>query len=152
MKKNVIVFKKESIKCHLEDMAQVLIDVIGRDLMGGDLDLEHELIAAYNRMKEDEFDGAGYVFDLSNNEDVKYLISHDILSFKELCVFNENFESGLLYLEDGVWRECNDLKRFLEGWLGFVVRAMLIYPHVAEYNVIYSRYVSDVCGGTDFFK
>lgn len=153
-----VVFKKDEIIKQLENLAVVLTDIIGRDLWSYDDELRKAVLAAYNRMRDDEFDGSEYIFDFCNNEDIKYLISHDCLTFEELYDMRSQYASNFFFLKRDassgkmVCSECSDLYSHLHSELGQVVRAMLVYPQVAEYNVLYNMYVTELCGGTDFFK
>jgi hypothetical protein len=90
--------KKEQMHFALTKMLEVVRKSIGHDLaqqknIGLCLD-------AYNLWREDERDGQGYIFNLDNADDLKYLVCNDMLSASEIALIMSGESHFFIYEGD----------------------------------------------------
>lgn len=115
-------------------------------------DINTQLILdAYNYWCEQERDGAGYIFNLTNNEDVKYLFNNDSISVDQLVSYRNDGVTMIMGddLTDNfnrVSREC--LANILESNAYELAKCMVKYigrcGSDSPYEILYETYVTDV--------
>ena len=113
-------------------------------------DVMNMVIAAYNRFQEDERDGVDYLFNINDKDDLKccveggmnaceiaWLYGQSNINTTTLFYFGVNYESPQPIATWGEVKEC------MIGWLEEVLPCVIAYPTIAEYEPIYTRYVTD---------
>jgi hypothetical protein len=69
---------------NFKNIIEIIKPRIARDIKTDDKALEM-VLAAYNRMQDDERNGVDYIFDITNKEDLQYLVTNCGLCVKEIA-------------------------------------------------------------------
>lgn len=115
-------------------------------------DINTQLILdAYNYWCKQEKDGAGYIFNITNKEDVMYLFNNDLISVDQLVSYrNESVERIMVdYQTNKFVRVYNEtLQNILEGNAYELVKCMVKYigrcGSDSPYETLYEIYVTEV--------
>ena len=90
------------------------------------------VLAAYNRMQEDEFDGQNYIFDIHDHNDLKFLVDNKMITANEIAFVINDIPMGLFKFDDN--------RRILPAALGerelrekLVQNLPLLVPYVLMY-------------------
>ena len=123
------------------------------------------LIHAYNQFREDDFNGADYIFNLHRADDLKCCIDAGMsageiaelysnwhgLNYTEYFSFSENTASN-----SSRWPHqfptTGDICDFIRGDLDALVMRVICYPYVEAYKPLWVRYVSDYMIDEDFWQ
>lgn len=115
-------------------------------------DINTQLVLdAYNYWCEQERDGAGYIFNLANNEDVKYLFNNDSISVDQLVSYRNDGVTMIMGDDltdqfNRVSREC--LAVILESNAYELAKCMVKYigrcGNDSPYEALYEAYVTEV--------
>lgn len=151
-------------KIHFVTITDHLTDVIKADLLYDNCDEEtlSIILNAYNRYQEDERDGVDYIFDITDQDDLSYLVSK--CDFSSAQIYNVHalwvqekitpyFRYGVNYPEPKVISSFRGLKgqlaNSLEDFLPFV---LMYVTRCEEYQALYEHYVTEPLERADFGK
>ena len=100
------------------------------------------VLAAYNRMQEDEFDGEGYIFNINKHSDLKFLVDNEMIDARKIAKASNEIPLGLFKFENGevvgVASSNKELKERLLQSLNFIVPYVLMYvTRCKEYQDFY---------------
>lgn len=125
---------------------------ITRDINRNDTKVIEMVLAAYNRYQEDERNGVDYLFDITNQSDLKCMVEGG-LNVAEIAwawkkVQDEHistyFHFGCNYDGLSAAGNLNDLKRKLTSWLDEILPCVLKYvSRCEEYADIYEHYITE---------
>lgn len=137
----------------LNNMVETIKKAIVRDLNSfphNNTDVMEMVLAAYNRFQEDERDGAAYLFDINNNDDLKCCIDGGMNAAEIAWLYNESqvnstplFYFGHEYETPQPIETWSVLKEKMIGWLDEWLPCMIAYPQIEEYERVYTKYVTD---------
>lgn len=137
----IVSTAKEFIKAIEEAIKANVMDNINTQLV----------LDAYNYWCEQEKDGAGYIFNLTNKEDVKYLFNNDLISVDQLVSFRNNDVTMIMAddLTDQFLRISREsLANILESNAYELAKCMVKYigrcGSDSPYEILYETYVTDV--------
>ena len=107
------------------------------------------LLAAYNRYQEDERDGVDYIFNIEDKQDLMDCIKGGMTAqqLASLCVRCEKYDSKYFFF--GVNHETpevipkNGIKSLLLDEMEYFLYAVIGYPWIEEYRIIYMAWVTD---------
>lgn len=128
-----------------------IIEAIGNDLKYSNQVIINIMLGAYNRYQEDEKDGADYIFDINNNDDIKCCIDGG-MNVEVICRLWNEYQSnhttqyfmyGAFHKDPHMLASDGTLKVIMAGLLDNIVSYALAFPEVDGYKELYSRYVSD---------
>lgn len=110
----------------------------------GDLSV---ILDAYNRMQEDEYDGINYIFNLSKQKDLQYLVEKDMIDACAITfvINNPHLYPNRLFTFDGEKNKgmsgIESIECLLLGNLEHLIPFVLMYCcRCEEYNAFYERY------------
>lgn len=111
------------------------------------------VLAAYNRMQEDEFDGEGYIFNINKHSDLKFLVDNEMIDARKIAKAYNEIPLGLFKFENGeivavvssniteTNAQRNELKEQLLQSLPFIVPYVLMYvARCKEYQDFYEAF------------
>ena len=135
------------LKENYNEVANYLEDMIRQDIEGGKI---IPFVDAWNRFVEDEKDGHNYIFNLDNKDDLKYLVSNELISVKEIVELNKK-ESHFFFLDYGnnslnsipMFKTIYDIDVYLKACTYSIARHILTYPTGAN-GELYRFYISDI--------
>ena len=137
----IVSTAKEFIKAIEEAIKANVMDNINTQLV----------LDAYNYWCEQEKEGAGYIFNLTNKEDVKYLFNNDLISVDQLVSFRNNDVTMIMAddLTDQFLRISREsLANILESNAYELAKCMVKYigrcGSDSPYEILYETYVTDV--------
>ncbi len=142
------------------NIIEIIKPRITRDIKTDDKVLEM-VLAAYNRMQNDERNGADYIFDITDKEDLQYLVNECDLGVTDIAwiwnkVQTENLLPLFLYGENYsapyMIGRLKDLQRNMIAWLDELLPFVFKYvTRCEEYQAIYEHYVTEYLENkTDF--
>ena len=109
------------------------------------------VLAAFNTMQEDEFNGDNYIFNINNENDLKYLVDREIVTAASISYVYENYKNGLFTIdENGNPQPVHTLPIILCNNIEPVIRCMLMYPEDSTYNKLYNLLIADTLISSDF--
>lgn len=104
------------------------------------------VLAAYNRMQEDEFDGQDYIFDITNQNDLKFLVDRNMITAKQIALAYNEIPFGLFKFDDNgnilpaASSEKELIAQLLQN-LDFIVPYVLMYvARCKEYQDFYEAF------------
>lgn len=137
----IVSTAKEFIKAIEEAIKANVMDNINTQLV----------LDAYNYWCEQEKEGAGYIFNITNKEDVKYLFNNDLISVDQLVSFRNNDVTMIMAddLTDQFLRISREsLANILESNAYELAKCMVKYigrcGSDSPYEILYETYVTDV--------
>ena len=112
---------------------------------------------AYNYWVEQERDGNGYIFNVNDKSDLKYIVDKDVLSLKEIINIASN--TGYFLISDD--REICQLKQneiltLISANLEYVIRCAILYvgrcggDEKNPYVQLYEKYVTEVLEANNY--
>lgn len=107
------------------------------------------LLNAYNRYQSDERDGADYIFDINNQDDLITcvkggLTARDIFNFynQRLTNTTTHFLFGYNHIQITPINK-NDIIDAIMAIIDDLLNCIIAYPWVEEYRVIYTHYITN---------
>ena len=141
-------------------IVEIMISRIAHDLRNDDTNLDM-VLNAYNRYQEDERDGADYIFDITNQNDLKCMVEGG-LTVTEIAwawnkIQNEGitpcFHFGGCYTGLEALGTLADLKLSLISWLDEFLPYVIMYvTRCTEYQNLYEHYITEYLESKDFGK
>ena len=108
------------------------------------------VLDAYNRYRDDECGGTGYIFQIHNQSDLKYLVDNDIMNAHAITFVVNNpteFPDGVFMFEGlanmGMRPVENVSQILLDSLEDFVPFVILYVGRCEEYNEFYERYMTE---------
>lgn len=107
------------------------------------------MLNAYNTYQEDERDGVDYVFDLTNQDDLKCVVDGGMTA-KEIGELymgsqvnhSQYFLCGCNYSKVVPIANWEMLRGIIMGFLDEVIEKVVTFPYVKGYREVYERYVT----------
>jgi hypothetical protein len=107
------------------------------------------MLNAYNTYQEDERDGVDYVFDLTNQDDLKCVVDGGMTA-KEIGELymgsqvnhSQYFLCGCNYSKVVPIANWEMLRGIVMGFLDEVIEKVVTFPYVKGYREVYERYVT----------
>jgi hypothetical protein len=139
----------------------LLVTRITNDLNNGEPDIFGKVLDAYNRYQEDERGAVDYIFDLTNQSDLKFLVDNGLCATEIAAAMRkiekENYTSffhyGCNYPTLHALGTTTDVKRNLISWLPEIIPYVLMYvTRCTEYQAIYEHYITEYLESKDFGK
>lgn len=137
---------------NFKNIIEVIKPKIARDIRIDDSVLEM-VLKAYNRFQEDERDGADYIFDIDDKDDLAYLVNNCDITAQDIWrivnTMGENdylpyFHIGYNYPQPHIIGRLKDLQRNLIAWLDELLPFVFKYvTRCEEYQAIYEHYVTE---------
>ena len=108
------------------------------------------MLNAYNTYQEDERDGVDYVFDLTNQDDLKCVVDGGMTA-KEIGELymgsqvnhSQYFLCGCNYSKVVPIANWEMLRGIVMGFLDEVIEKVVTFPYVKGYREVYERYVTE---------
>ena len=113
------------------------------------------VFAAYNRFCEDENNGNGYIFNINNAEDLKFLVQNECINAAEIAkIYNDSQfrTSGLFFFDEnhmsldesqiGTWEEVRDM--FIDMIDDLCTFVLTYATRCKEYQAVYEMFVTDL--------
>jgi hypothetical protein len=129
-------------------LAKKAIGKVRIDARYGDESALSILYAAYNQMQDEEFNGEGYIFNLNDNKDLKYLVDHEILNACQIAdIYPKCKASGLFRIEEDEIAIISlaELKDIVCSNMETLLRCVLMYVGEGNdvYNKVYNMLIAD---------
>ena len=107
------------------------------------------MLNAYNTYQEDERDGVDYIFDLTNQDDLKCVVNGGMTA-KEIGELymgsqvnhSQYFLCGCNYSKVVPIANWEMLRGIVMGFLDEVIEKVVTFPYVKGYREVYERYVT----------
>lgn len=109
-------------------------------------DCLNTVLAAYNRMQEDEFDGQNYIFNIHSDTDLKFLVDKKMITANKIAFVINEIPLGLFKFDDSgsilpAALDERELKELLLQSLPFIVPYVLMYvARCKEYQDFYEAF------------
>ena len=145
---------------NFNSIVEIMKRRIAHDLRNGNGALDM-VLNAYNRFQEDERDGVDYIFDITNQNDLGYMVEHGLTVTEIALACNKIQNEGITsYFHFG----CNyttlhalgtlaDLKLNLISWLDEFLPYVIMYvTRCTEYQALYEHYITEYLESKDFGK
>lgn len=146
---------------HFNAITEILKTRIKNDLNTNQPDVLGKVLDAYNRYQEDERDGVDYIFDLTNQADLKCLVDGGLCATEIMWAMNKTnkenittlFHYGCNYPTLHAIGTIQDLKRNLIAWLDEFLPYVIMYvTRCTEYQNLYEHYVTEYLERKEFGK
>lgn len=135
------------IKYYRELIKNLTAKIAGDVRNGKNIDL---VLKAYNYWCEQEKDGRGYIFDLYDTADLKYLVSNDLITLDDIVAIYKEGKMFKIVDDDNYIKYVNpsEVSTYLGNNLWDVVECMLKYigrcGDDSPYNNLYEIYVTEI--------
>ena len=114
-----------------------------------------DALKAFNTYQEQECDGANYIFDLRDKEDLICCIKGGMTAKEIAKLWQNSFETHTPYFKfdesvpEGIYQfETNEeIKSYIMGWVDEFVPFMIAYPKT--YDDLYYKIISDYMADTN---
>ena len=107
-----------------------------------------DILAAYNRYQEDEENGVNYLFNINDKGDVITVLDGGMAVWEFNVLYMKCHEqSCVMFLYGENYPQPKivcDPAAFIKGNLLPLAACIVAYPHVSEYQKLYSRYITDI--------
>ena len=143
---------------HMAGVIKFIAENVEADLRENkNLDL---ILSVYNEVMEDERGGADYIFNIYNKDDVKFLVSNDLMTATDIaCVVNnpDIVPNGLFFMNDGAesMQPVKHLAIVLNNWVTEMTKFAVLYvargDENSPYKAFYEKYFVDRVWQTDVF-
>jgi hypothetical protein len=108
------------------------------------------VLNAYNRYRDDECGGTGYIFQIHNQSDLKYLVDNNMMSAHGITFVTNNptkFPDGMFTFDGeqdtGMQPVDNVSQILLDNLEDFVPFVILYACRCEEYKEFYERYITE---------
>lgn len=118
------------------------------------------ILSVYNKVMDDERDGADYIFNIHNKNDVKFLVSNDLMTATGIAFVINNpdvIPDGLFFMNNGAesMQPVKDLAIVLNNWVTEMTKFAVLYvargDENSPYKAFYEKYFVDRVWQTDIF-
>jgi len=145
---------------NFNSIVEIIKRRIAHDLRNGNGALDM-VLNAYNRFQEDERDGVDYIFDITKQNDLQYMVERGLTVTEIALACNKIQNEGITsYFHFGCNYEgleavgtLKDLKRNLISWLDVFLPFVIMYvTRCTEYQALYEHYITEYLERKDFGK
>lgn len=143
---------------HMAGVIKFIAENVEADLRENkNLDL---ILSVYNEVMEDERGGADYIFNIYNKDDVKFLVSNDLMTATDIAFVVNNPDivpNGLFFMNDGAesMQPVKHLAIVLNNWVTEMTKFAVLYvargDENSPYKAFYEKYFVDRVWQTDIF-
>lgn len=143
---------------HMAGVIKFIAENVEGDLKAGkNLDL---ILSVYNKVMDDERDGADYIFNIYNKDDVKFLVSNDLMTATDIAFVVNNPDivpNGLFFMNNGAesMQPVKHLAIVLNNWVTEMTKFAVLYvargSENSPYKAFYEKYFVDRVWQTDIF-
>ena len=118
------------------------------------------ILSVYNKVMDDERDGADYIFNIHNKNDVKFLVANDLMTATDIAFVVNNPDivpNGLFFMNNGAesMQPVKDLAIVLNNWVTEMTKFAVLYvargDENSPYKAFYEKYFVDRVWQTDIF-
>jgi hypothetical protein len=118
------------------------------------------ILSVYNEVMENERGGADYIFNIYNKDDVKFLVSNDLMTATDIAFVVNNPDivpNGLFFMNDGAesMQPVKHLAIVLNNWVTEMTKFAVLYvargSENSPYKAFYEKYFVDRVWQTDIF-
>ena len=148
--------------CKITETFETLLPILCNKVVKGLHQEEHYVdesllsvaFKAYNRMLEEEFDGNGYIFNINDKDDLKYLVEKDIMQASDISYVYQNSVDGLFrYVDAGQiqYLTIDEIRDILCNNIEPLMRCVLMYATECEdYKKLYNYTIADALVSSSF--
>ena len=143
---------------HMAGVIKFIAENVEADLRENkNLDL---ILSVYNEVMENERGGADYIFNIYNKDDVKFLVSNDLMTATDIAFVVNNPDivpNGLFFMNDGAesMQPVKHLAIVLNNWVTEMTKFAVLYvargDENSPYKAFYEKYFVDRVWQTDIF-
>ena len=143
---------------HMAGVIKFIAENVEADLRENkNLDL---ILSVYNEVMDDERDGTDYIFNIHNKDDVKFLVSNDLMTATDIAFVVNNPDivpNGLFFMNDGAesMQPVKHLAIVLNNWVTEMTKFAVLYvargDENSPYKAFYEKYFVDRVWQTDIF-
>jgi len=143
---------------HMAGVIKFIAENVEADLRENkNLDL---ILSVYNEVMENERGGADYIFNIYNKDDVKFLVSNDLMTATDIAFVVNNPDivpNGLFFMNDGAesMQPVKHLAIVLNNWVTEMTKFAVLYvargSENSPYKAFYEKYFVDRVWQTDIF-
>ena len=143
---------------HMAGVIKFIAENVEADLRENkNLDL---ILSVYNEVMEDERGGADYIFNIYNKDDVKFLVSNDLMTATDIAFVVNNPDivpNGLFFMNDGAesMQPVKHLAIVPNNWVTEMTKFAVLYvargDENSPYKAFYEKYFVDRVWQTDIF-
>jgi hypothetical protein len=102
MKTNNVMTRTDAFNKSMAGVIAFIVEGVEADLRENkNLDL---ILSVYNEVMDDERDGTDYIFNIHNKDDVKFLVSNDLMTATDIAFVVNNPDivpNGLFFMNNG---------------------------------------------------
>lgn len=143
---------------HMAGVIKFIAENVEADLRENkNLDL---ILSVYNKVMDDERDGADYIFNIHNKNDVKFLVANDLMTATDIAFVLNNPDivpNGLFFMNNGAesMQPVKHLAIVLNNWVTEMTKFAVLYvargSENSPYKAFYEKYFVDRVWQTDIF-
>jgi hypothetical protein len=143
---------------HMAGVIAFIAKGVEDDLKAGkNLDL---ILSVYNQVMDNERNGADYIFNIHNKDDVKFLVSNDLMTATDIAFVVNNPDivlNGLFFMNNGAesMQPVKHLAIVLNNWVTEMTKFAVLYvargDENSPYKAFYEKYFVDRVWQTDIF-
>ena len=143
---------------HMAGVIKFIAENVEADLRENkNLDL---ILSVYNEVMDDERDGADYIFNIHNKNDVKFLVANDLMTATDIAFVLNNPDivpNGLFFMNNGAesMQPVRHLAIVLNNWVTEMTKFAVLYvargDEKSPYKAFYEKYFVDRVWQTDIF-
>jgi len=157
--------KTSNVMTRTDAFCESMAGVIAFIVEGVEADLRENknldlILKVYNQVMDDERDGADYIFNINNKEDVKFLIANDLMTASGIAFVVNNPDivpNGLFFMNNGAesMQPVKHLAIVLNNWVTEMTKFAVLYvargDENSPYKAFYEKYFVDRVWQTDIF-
>ena len=145
---------------HMSYIVGFVVSNAQKELARGNEEAIKIVLAAFNEMQDDERGGVDYIFNINDKNDLKYLVSNELMDAKEIAYIISHpveFPNGLFFFGENYDKATpvQDLTNVLIGWLEEITKFVFLYVarggKDTAYKAYYERFFVDKVWQIDYF-
>lgn len=157
--------KTSNVMTRTDAFCKSMAGVIAFIVEGVEADLRENknldlILSVYNEVMDDERDGADYIFNIHNKNDVKFLVANDLMTATDIAFVLNNPDivpNGLFFMNNGAesMQPVKHLAIVLNNWVTEMTKFAVLYvargSENSPYKAFYEKYFVDRVWQTDIF-
>jgi hypothetical protein len=158
MKTSNVMTRTDAFNKSMAGVIAFIVEGVEADLRENkNLDL---ILSVYNEVMDDERDGTDYIFNIHNKDDVKFLVSNDLMTATDIAFVVNNPDivpNGLFFMNNGAesMQPVKHLAIVLNNWVTEMTKFAVLYvargSENSPYKAFYEKYFVDRVWQTDIF-
>jgi hypothetical protein len=158
MKTSNVMTRTDAFNKSMAGVIAFIVEGVEADLRENkNLDL---ILSVYNEVMDDERDGTDYIFNIHNKDDVKFLVSNDLMTATDIAFVVNNPDivpNGLFFMNNGAesMQPVKHLAIVLNNWVTEMTKFAVLYvargDENSPYKAFYEKYFVDRVWQTDIF-